>query len=270
MYDWWVSLLLGIVEGVTEFLPVSSTGHLLIVSKLFHFSASAGGTFEIVIQLGAILAVIHYYGSELLDQARNVRHDPTVRQFWLAIILAFMPAAIVGLAFHRQIKQVLFASPTIIAWALILGGIVLILVERLPQRHSIDHVMHITFRKALVVGLAQMLSLIPGVSRAGSAIVGGLGAGLSRRLATQFSFYLAIPTIGAATLFDLVTSLDELRDQNLALLAVGMVTSAVVAWLSIRWLLRYVASHSFVAFGIYRIVAGGLILALQATGALSG
>jgi undecaprenyl-diphosphatase len=267
--SWGIVVILGIVEGLTEFLPISSTAHLLIVGDLLGFQNNIGGTFEIFIQIGAILAVVAYYARDLRAQARALPTSATTRHFWLAIVLAFLPAAVVGLALHDWIKQVLFASPSVIAWALILGGIALIVIERLPKRApTTQDVEQVSFGQALGIGVAQMLALVPGVSRSGASIVGGKLGGLDRRTATAFSFYLSIPTLGAATLVDLFGSLDQISGSDIGRLLLGAVVSGVVAWISIGWLLRYVAGHSFVAFGIYRIIVGALILALVAAGRL--
>jgi len=266
--DWWKAAVLGIVEGLTEFLPISSTGHLLIVSNLLSFEGSIGGTFEIFIQLGAVLAVVGYYASDLLRQARMAPRDPHTQRFWIAIGVAFLPAAIIGLALHGWIKAVLF-SPAVIGTALIVGGIVLIIVERLPRRTATVHnATHLSLRQALGIGIAQVLALTPGVSRSAASIIGGMVVGLDRQAATTFSFYLAIPTLGAATVVDLLTSLEQVTLGDVGRLFLGLVVSLIVAWLSIDWLLRYVANHSFVAFGIYRIIAGSIVLALVAAGRL--
>lgn len=261
--------LLGVVEGITEFLPISSTGHLLLASALLRFEGSLGGTFEIFIQLGAVLAVVAFYWRDLLDQVRNVTRQAHVRHFWLCVVLAFLPAAVLGVTLRGFIKSVLFGSPTVIAVALIVGGVVFLLVERRPRRTPDKGGLYaITPRQALLIGFAQSLALVPGVSRSGASILGGLFAGLDRPTATAFSFYLAIPTLGAATLLDLVSSLDAIPASSALPLFVGTVVSAVVAAASIKWLLRYVAHHSFVAFGWYRIVAGVAVLALVALGVL--
>ena len=261
---WWHVIFLGIVEGITEFLPISSTGHLLIASKAIGFQNSIGGTFEIFIQLGAVLAVLGYYARDLLQQARAVGTDQGVRRFWLGIVVAFLPAAVIGLLLHDWIKQVLFDSPTMIAWSLIVGGVIFILVERLPKRADVRDVRQISLLQALGIGFAQVTALIPGVSRSGASIIGGLLGGLDRPTATRFSFYLSIPTLGAATVVDLLGSLDQIAPADVGRLALGTLVAFVVAWLSIGWLLRYVARHTFVAFGVYRIVAGLVILALVA------
>jgi undecaprenyl-diphosphatase len=267
--DWWQIVVLGVVEGITEFLPISSTGHLLIAADLLGFEHSIGGTFEIFIQLGAVLAVVGFYASDLLGQARALPHDRDVQRFWLSVLVAFLPAAIVGLALRSFIKTVLFESPQVIAWALIAGGVVLIAIERLLwRRPTVTSIDRIHFPEALVIGLAQVAALIPGVSRSGASMVGGLLTGLDRVTATTFSFYLAIPTLGAATLIDLLGSLDQLVPSDLGRLLLGMLVSFVVAWVCIGWLLRYVARNSFTVFGIYRIVAGVVILGLVFSGRL--
>lgn len=266
----WVSVvILGIVEGVTEFLPISSTAHLLITADLLGFTESIGGTFEIFIQLGAILAVVAFYARDLFGQVKTVRTDPNVRRLWLGIVAAFMPAAIVGLLLRDWIKTVLFESPSLIAWSLIVGGIVLIAVERGPKRTvNTQSLQQITLPQAIAIGCAQVLALFPGVSRSGASMVGGMLGGLDRKTATAFSFYLAIPTLGAATIVDLLGSLDLITGADIARLAVGALVAMGVAWWCIAWLLRYVSNHSFVAFGVYRIVAGGVILVLVAAGVI--
>lgn len=269
MSEWWKAILLGVVEGLTEFLPISSTGHLLVAADMLRFGESAGGTFAIVIQLGAVLAVLGYYARDLLAQARALPCDAAFQRFWLGVAVAFIPAAAVGVLLHGWIKRVLFASPTLIAWALIAGGLVFLLVERLPGRPATTrHLMQISLRQALGIGVAQVCALVPGVSRSGATIVGGLLAGLDRPTATRFSFYLALPTLGAATLLDLAGSLDQLTSANLAALVLGTAAALLVAWASIGWLLRYVAHHTFVAFGLYRIAAGLVILVFVQLGLL--
>jgi len=255
--------ILGVVEGVTEFLPISSTGHLLVAADLLRFGGSAGGTFEIFIQFGAVIALLAFYARDLLGQAAAIPRDRRVGRFWLCILLAFLPAALVGVLLRGWIKTVLFASPGLIAASFIVGGIVLILVERLPGRPvTTEQAEDVTPRQALLIGLAQVLALVPGVSRSGASIVGGMLAGLDRGAATRFSFYLAIPTLGSATLLELATSLRTLNSGDALLLLVGTVVAMVVAFLSIGWLLRYVQSNSFVPFGVYRIAAGLVVLAL--------
>ncbi|MBZ0288127.1 MAG: undecaprenyl-diphosphate phosphatase, partial [Anaerolineae bacterium] len=209
-------IILGIVEGLTEFLPVSSTGHLIVAAELLDFGARMGGTFEIFIQIGAVVAVILYYRAELLKQVASVPKDSGVQRFWLGIIIAFIPAAALGFLFIDDIKAVLF-NPTVVAISLIVGGIIFLVVERMgiAARAATHEVTAISPRQALIVGLAQIASLIPGVSRSGASIVGGMLAGLDRSVATQFSFYLAIPTLGIAVFYDLFKSLSDLQSDDL-------------------------------------------------------
>lgn len=262
--EWWKVVALGVVEGFTEFLPISSTGHLLVAAQALHFEHSVGGTFEIFIQLGAVVAVVGYYLRDLLTQVREIPRNRTTQRFWLAILIAFIPAAIIGLALHKVIKQYLF-RPEVIAATLIIGGVIFIVVELLPRRETTRQLERVSWRQALGVGIAQTLALVPGVSRSGAAILGGMFGGLDRRTATAFSFYLAIPTLGAATIVDLLTSLSDVSAGDLGRLFLGAIVSMIVAWLSIDWLLRYVAHHSFMAFGVYRILAGVAIFVLLAT-----
>lgn len=256
----WQAVLLGIVEGITEFLPISSTGHLIIVSDLLDFQGSLGGTFEIFIQLGAVLAVIWYYRSDIWRQVRTARHNRTVQRFWLNIVIAFLPAALVGLALHDWIKETLF-NPGVVAAALVIGGVILLLVDRRDRSVGTSSVYAVSVRQALGVGLAQTLALIPGASRAASSIIGGLLGGLDRPTATAFSFYLAIPTLGLATVFDLLTNLDQISGGDVLNLLVGAAVSFLVSLLVIRWLLSYISSHDFKFFGVYRIVMGLVVIA---------
>ena len=249
--------ILGIVEGVTEFLPISSTGHLIVAADLLEFNSAAA--FEIIIQLGAVVAVVWFYRQALLTQARQLPRDRSVQHFWLAIILAFIPAAVVGLLLSNYIERVLFA-PQVVAVSLIVGGVVLWLVEAIPKQPTTLEASQISFRQALIVGLAQLTALIPGVSRSGATIVGGLLSGLDRPAATSFSFYLAMPTLGAATVYSLVKDVGAISGAGLVDLSIGLVVSFVTALLAIGWLLRYIAKHDFRGFAVYRIVAGIVIL----------
>jgi undecaprenyl-diphosphatase len=257
-------IILGIVEGITEFLPISSTGHLIVAVALLQPNISLDGTFEIFIQLGAVVAVVFYYWRDLFRQVRTVRSDPAVRRLWLAIVVAGIPAALVGIPLRGVIKEVLF-NPVTVAVALIVGGIALIVVERRPMMPaSTTELSAVSLRQALFIGVAQTLALIPGASRSAVSIIGGMFTGLNRQTATQFSFYLAIPTLGGATVLELLLSLDEIQGSDLVYLIVGAVVSGIVAWIAIGWLLRYIATHTFVQFGIYRIIAGVVILMLSA------
>lgn len=255
-------IILGIVEGLTEFLPISSTGHLIVASALLDFRNALGGTFEIFIQLGAVVAVIIFFRAELLKQVTTVTRDKGVQRLWVNIIIAFIPAAALGFLFSDQIKEVLF-RPIVVAISLIIGGIIFLLVERRPnQPVEASTLETITPRQALAIGISQITALIPGVSRSGSTIVGGLLFGVDRAAATKFSFYLAIPTLGIATLYDLVKNLRLIQSGDWVNLIIGAVVSGIVAWVAIRWLLNYVARNNFIAFGYYRILAGLVIIAL--------
>ncbi|MEL6403243.1 MAG: undecaprenyl-diphosphate phosphatase [Chloroflexota bacterium] len=279
MPEWLSAVIAGIVEGVTEFLPISSTGHLILTSELLQFDALEGGTFEIFIQIGAVIAVIFFYRAELLQQAQNVVStessvNTNARQLWLGVVVAFIPAAVLGLLFDDYIEEILF-GPVPVGIALIVGGIMFIVVETMLKRQENDADTEdtsetvgtasiesnpLTYRQALWVGLWQVLALIPGMSRSGMSIIGGMISGLDRERATQFSFYLAMPTLGAATLYTLLRNLDTISADDLWLLTIGTVVSGIVAWFSIGWLLRYVATNSFVLFGYYRIVVGIIVL----------
>lgn len=270
--DWFYAILLGIIEGVTEFLPISSTGHLLVSSAIFDFPTAALGTpdpiafrnaFSIFIQLGAVIAVIAYYGRDLLGQAVRIRTDRGAQRLWLAVVIAFIPAAVIGFLFRDEIQAALF-KPIVVGLALIVGGIVFLLVERKPRNATISSVEDTTLGHAINIGLFQVTALIPGVSRSGASIVGGLLTGMSRKAATAFSFYLAIPTLGLATIYDLLQALGDgiVRSADLPMFAVGAAVSFVVAWLSIAWLLRFVSSNTFRPFGYYRIIAGAVIVLL--------
>lgn len=258
--DLWRAVVLGIVEGVTEFLPISSTGHLIIASDLLNFQGSMGGTFEIFIQLGAVLAVVWYYRQDLWQQARAVPHDRSVQRFWLNVVIAFVPAAGIGFFLHDWIKDRLF-NPVVVAAALIGGGMLLLLIERRDHSAGTPSIYDVTPKQALGIGLAQILALIPGASRSATTIIGGLLTGLDRSTATNFSFYLAIPTLGLATVFDLLASLDQITRGDALNLLVGTAVSFVVALLAIGWLLRYIARNDFKIFGYYRIIFGLIVLA---------
>jgi undecaprenyl-diphosphatase len=257
--DLWRAMVLGIVEGLTEFLPISSTGHLIVVSDLIGFEGSLGGTFEIFIQLGAIVAVVVFYARDLWSQAQLVRTDRSVQRFWLHLLVAFLPAALVGILVHDWIKEVLF-SPIVVAVMLIIGGLVFLLIERRDHSQGVSRLYDVNTRQAFGIGVAQVVALIPGTSRSGASIIGGLLAGLNRRAATEFSFYLAIPTLGSATVYDLLKNLDQVDPSDALNLIVGTVTSFVVALLSIRWLLGYIATHDYRIFGWYRIGIGVVVV----------
>ena len=244
------ALILGVVEGLTEFLPVSSTGHLILAGDLLGFNDERGKVFEIAIQSGAMLAVVWEY------RARFFRLDA---QLYRNLLVAFLPAAIVGLAFGSAIKRFLF-SPVPVATAFIAGGLIILFVERRPRSYRIDATPAMTWLDALKVGFAQCFALIPGTSRAGATIIGGMLFGLSRRAATEFSFFLAVPTLVAAGGYDLWRHRGLFSLDDLGMFAIGLAMSFASAFVVIRWLIRYVASHDFRPFAWYRIVFGGLVL----------
>lgn len=258
MNDVVTAALLGLVEGVTEFLPVSSTGHLIVAADLLNVP-DTGGTFEIAIQLGAVLAVIVYYAQELLRQARAFPKRPEVRALWLGVALAFLPAALLGYLFSDAITRYLF-SPVTVAISLMVGGAVLWVVEGRTFTAHTTALTQVSTRQALFVGCAQCLALVPGVSRSASSIIGGLLTGLDRPTATAFSFYLSIPTLGLATLYALIKGREVLNGAQFGPLLVGLAVSFVTALLAIGWLLRYVSRHDFRGFAVYRILAGLAIL----------
>ena len=256
------ALVLGVVEGLTEFLPVSSTGHLIIVSDLLGANDEKGKVFDIVIQLGAILAVCWEYRARFAKAFSGLAADRVQQRFAINLFVAFLPAAIVGLALQSQIKAYLF-NPVSVAIALVAGAIAIFAVERWYERHGAPRVTRVDdmgWRDALKVGLAQCLSLIPGTSRSGATIMGGMLFGLSRQAATEFSFFLAVPIMFAASGYQLVKYRALLSLQDLGPFAVGFVVSFVAALIAVRGLIRYVAQHDFRAFAWYRIALGAAVL----------
>jgi len=255
----WLALLLGVVEGLTEFLPISSTGHLILASHLADFQGKRAEVFLVFIRLGAILSVVWEYRERLTRVVRELPTSARARGFVVHLLVAFLPAALVGLAVYGYISTHLF-SPRTVAAALITGGLLILLVEGLHIRVTTEEAEAVTLRQSLAIGLAQCLALWPGFSRSAATILGGMGAGLSRPAATQFSFFLAIPTMFAATLYDLYKGFDALQPGDLSWLALAFVVSFIVAWASIRWLLLFVSNHTFRVFAWYRLALGVIIL----------
>ena len=253
------AFVLGLVEGATEFLPISSTGHLIIAGDLLNFNDGKGNVFEIVIQLGAILAVCFEFRKRLINTVMHMTNDSTAQAFILKLIIAFMPAAILGLVFHDLIKGYLF-SPITVAIALIVGGVAILFIEKTTKHAHTNQIELITNRQALKIGLAQSLALVPGVSRAGATILGGMVFGLSRQTATEFSFFLAIPIMFAATAYDLLKSWQLLSMADFPMFAIGFITAFFSALLVIKVLIKYVANHDFTAFAWYRIIFGLAVL----------
>lgn len=258
----WQALLLGVVEGLTEFLPVSSTGHLILLIDILNFSGPPGKVFEIVIQLGAILAVCWLYRAKLLETALHLHDRAEARHFALILILGFLPAAVLGVLFHGFIKQVLF-SPQVVSVMLVLGGIIILLVERYKPAARFQNVDSITWDLALKIGCCQALAMIPGTSRAGATIMGGMLLGLDRKSATEYSFFLAIPTMFGATVYDLYKNWHSLSlHDGWELIGLGFAAAFVTALLIVRWVIRFVGRHGYVPFAWYRIALGSLMLAL--------
>lgn len=259
------AVILGVLEGATEFLPISSTGHLIIVGTLLDFTGEKAKTFDIFIQLGAILAIMWHYRARVMRVATGVTHDPASRRFLLNLMIAFLPAAVLGLIFHSTIKATLF-NPMSVAAALIIGGFVILWIEGRHHRPRIETVDEMGWRDALKVGLFQSMALFPGVSRAGATIMGGMLSGLSRSAATEFSFFLAIPTMLAATSYDLYKSRELFSADDVLLLATGFLSAFVSALIVVKLFLAFVARHSFRPFAYYRIIFGTLVLGLGYTG----
>lgn len=253
------AFVLGIVEGLTEFLPISSTGHLIIVGDLLNFNDEVGKVFEIVIQLGAILAVCWEYRARLLHVVAKLPSERSSQRFVANLFIAFLPAAILGILFIKAIKAHLF-NPFAVAVAFIVGALVIFWVEARKTAPRINSVDDMSWRDALKVGLAQCFSLIPGTSRSGATIMGGMIFGLSRQTATEFSFFLAIPIMFAATFYDTYKHWDLLHAHDLPTFAVGFVTAFIAAFFAVRALLKYVAHHTFVVFAWYRIIFGVVLL----------
>ena len=255
------ALVLGIVEGITEFLPISSTGHLIIAGDALDFTGNTAKVFEIAIQLGAILAVCWEYRRRLWAVAAGLGSDPASQRFVANLLVAFLPAAVIGLALHRAITTYLF-NPLTVAVALVVGGLIILLIERREHRTTarIVDVDQMRWGDALKVGFAQAFALFPGTSRSGATIMGGLLFGLSRHAATEFSFFLAIPTMFAATFYDLFKHRELLHLHDLTLIGVGFVAAFISAFFAVRGLLHYIAHHDFSGFAWYRILFGLVVL----------
>jgi len=253
------SVILGLVEGLTEFLPISSTGHLIIAGDLLSYTGEQAKTFEICIQLGAIFAVCWHYRVRLIQAVEGLTSQESARRFVLNLIVGVLPAAIFGLLLYKTIKAYLF-NPVVVSMAFIVGGLIILLVERRERQPRITEVDQMDWRDALKLGLFQVFAMIPGTSRSGATIIGGLLSGLSRQAATEFSFFLAIPTMFLATSYEIYKSWHDLAGQDFTFIAVGFVVAFFSALLAIKGLLHYIAHHNFRAFAYYRIVFGVLFL----------
>ncbi|MEZ5938172.1 MAG: undecaprenyl-diphosphate phosphatase [Hyphomonadaceae bacterium] len=256
------ALLLGLVEGLTEFIPVSSTGHLLLTSMALGLEDPFWDTFTVVIQLGAILAVVALYFTRLWNVLITLPTRPESRRFAATVIIACIPAFVVGFFLHDFIKQYLFAAPVLICWSLIVGGVILLVIDRLAPKPVDNDAMALPVHKAVLVGLFQVLSIVPGVSRSGSTIVGSMLIGISKRAAAEFSFFLAIPIMVGAFALDIWESRDALTSDNLGIIAVGFVASFVFGLVVVRYMLDFVQKRGFGLFGWWRIIVGALGLAL--------
>ncbi len=254
------AFLLGIVEGLTEFLPVSSTGHLIIASHWLGFdSEHAASSFEVFIQLGAILAVCWYFRARIATVMQGLGRTAPSNRFALNITIAFLPAAVIGLLSYHQIKALLF-SPWVVAWAMVIGGVLILLIEWRLGAARIQAIDDIKPRHALQIGCAQVLALIPGASRSGATIMGGLLSGLDRKTATEFSFFLAMPVMFSATVFDLAKNWRALSVDDIGIFGVGFITAFVSALLTVKFLLQFVSRHSFAVFAWYRLAFGAFLL----------
>jgi undecaprenyl-diphosphatase len=251
------ALVLGLLEGLTEFIPVSSTGHILLAGHFLGFE-STGKAFEILIQLGAILAILTVYSARLLKMARDFPRDARTRRFVLGVLIAFLPAAFFGVIGHGFIKTVLFETPKLICVMLLLGGVVLLWIDRLELKPKYQDVMQFPLSLCLKIGLFQCLALIPGTSRSGSTIVGALLMGTDKRSAAEFSFFLAMPTMAGAFAYDLYKNRDVLSAADLPVIGVGFIAAFVMAVIVVRYLLDYVSRHGFALFAWWRLIVGAL------------
>lgn len=259
-----VAAVLGIVEGLTEFIPVSSTGHLLLMGHFLGFE-SPGRSFEVLIQLGALLAILGVYAARITQVARDAPHDPAARRFVAAILVAFLPAAVIGVLAHGFIKTVLFETPMLIAVMLILGGFILLWVDRRAVAPVYARAEDFPLPMALKVGFIQCLAMIPGVSRSGATIVGALMLGADKRSAAEFSFFLAMPTMLGAFAYDLFKNRDVLDGAAIGNIAIGFVFALITGVVVVRWLLGYVSRRGYALFAWWRIIVGTLaLLALSA------
>jgi undecaprenyl-diphosphatase len=268
-------IIMGIVEGLTEFLPISSTGHLILAGSLLNLPGEKFKVFEIVIQAGAIFAVCWEYRKKIASVVKGLGSEPKSHKFVINVLIAFLPAALLGLLFSKMIKSYLF-SPVPVALAFIVGGVIILLVERKHKgvdEHDIQHariheVDDMSMLDALKIGAAQAFALIPGTSRSGASIIGGMLFGLSRKAATEFSFFLAIPTLLGATVYSLYKAREELSVADIPAFGLGTVAAFISAFLCVRWLLRFISTHNFNAFAWYRIAFGLMILVTAYTGTI--
>ena len=261
--------VMGVVEGLTEFLPISSTGHLILAGALLGFDDDKAKVFDIAIQTGAIFAVILVYWEKIRSTLKALRYQVEAQRFVLNVFIGFLPAVILGLLFGKLIKAHLF-TPWVVATTFIVGGFIILWAERRPPSSvRIRAVEDMRGRDALMVGLVQCLAMVPGTSRSGATIIGGMLLGLSRKAATDFSFFLAIPTLIGAGVYSLYKERALLSMEDLPMFAIGLVVSFISAWICVRWLLKYIASHSFEVFAWYRIAFGLVVLGTAWTGVVT-
>lgn len=257
----WQALLLGIIEGLTEFIPVSSTGHLILLVDLLQFTGPPGAVFEIVIQLGAIFAICWLYRKKLWHTVFSLPKEQESQRFALNIIIAFLPAAVIGVLAHSFIKSVLF-SPWVVSVMLIVGGLIILLVERKPHPPKTESIDAITPMLAFKIGLCQTLAMIPGTSRSGATIIGALLLGTERKAATEFSFFLAIPTMLGATVYDLYKNAAYLNSEGMVVIAIGFIAAFLAALMVVSQLIRFISTHGFTPFAYYRIALGSVMLVI--------
>ena len=266
------AIILGIIEGLTEFLPISSTGHLIVAEHFIGFK-DAAQTFTVIVQIGAIAAIAWYYRKDLIKKLGQLfKGEASAKKFWMNLVIATIPAGLFGLALSKTLEK--YALPATVAISLIIGGIILLIAEMRFSRHAVSSKLQledISPKQALGIGFAQVVSLVPGVSRSGATIVGGMFAGLNRITAATFSFYMSIPILGLASLYKLVKDRHEIAHLagGSAALLFGTIASFISALLVVSWLLKYITNHNFKPFGYYRIVFGILLLVLIATSSLS-
>lgn len=264
------SVVMGVVEGITEFLPISSTGHLIVTGQIIGFPQPFGTeVFEVVIQLGAILAVVWYYRDKIFDSLRALGKGQWGLNMWMNIIVAFMPAGVLGLLANDYIEEKLFSALTV-AWAMIIGAILLFIVQRAFPNNNIERVEGATFKKSLIIGFCQCLSMIPGMSRSGSTIMGGLIAGFNVKGAAEFSFFLAIPTMMAATAYKMIKGFGTLGGAEWGSLGIGFAVSFIVAFVVVKKFLEFLANRSLDVFVYYRLIAGVILLLLIKFGIILG
>jgi len=269
MLQWVNAVIMGVVEGLTEFLPVSSTGHLLLMNEILGFKGPAGNVFEIVVQLGAILAVVFVYFQRLWQVAIKAPTDAAAQRFILAVLVAFLPAVAIGAFAHGFIKSVLF-NPVIVCISLLIGGFAILWIEKNAPEPDVHEVEQMPIKTALLIGLFQCVAMIPGVSRSGATIMGALMAKVDRRIAAEFSFFLAIPTMAAAAAYDIYKNLNVLSYEDSALIGIGFVTAFLSALIVVRGLIDFVSKHGFAPFAWYRIVIGSIgLISLVVLPALS-